>query len=254
VRGNVGAEAICRSVLKGPLPHGVSLHARNPLPAQGGTDPEPIAEAKLFAPRAFRKRLERAITADDYAQLAAGNPALQRAAARLAWNGSWYEAKVSVDPLGGRPADAKLLDAITGSLHRHRRMGHDLRVEQAALVPIKVTLEVCARAGYDRGHVKAALLARFCSPPGTAGTAAFFDADNLSFGDAIHLSRIVAAAQAVTGVECATVTELRRLFEPPNRELETGLLPLGGHEIAQLENDPNHPERGQLTINMRGGR
>jgi hypothetical protein len=254
VRGNVGAEAIARLVLRNTRLDGVAIGVRNPLPAQGGTDPEPIAEAKLFAPRAFRKRLERAITADDYASLAAGNSALQRATAQLAWNGSWYEAEVAVDPLGGKPPDATLIDAITGYLHRYRRIGHDLRVGPAVLVPIKLTLEVCVRPGYDRGHVEAALLTRFCSPPGTAGTAAFFDADNLTFGDAIYLSRIVAAAQAVTGVECTTVTELRRLFEPPNRELETGLLPLGAQEIAQLDNDPNHPERGQLTLVMRGGR
>lgn len=254
VRGNVGAESIARLVLSHTKLDGVSIRVRNPLPAQGGVDPELIAEAKLFAPRAFRKQLLRAITADDYAQLAAQNPALQRAAAQLVWTGSWYEADVSVDPLGGRPADAALLDTITGSLHRYRRMGHDLRVGQAVLVPIKLALDVCALPGFDRGHVEAALLARFCSPPGTAGTAAFFDPDNLSFGDAIYLSRIVAAAQAVTGVECATVTELRRLFEPPNRELQTGVLPLGSQEIAQLENDPNHPEHGQLTILMRGGR
>jgi len=245
VRGNVGAEAISRMVLLRTKLDGVSITVRNPLAAQGGTDPEPIAEAKLFAPRAFRKQLQRAITAEDYAELAANHPALQRAAAQLVWNGSWYEADVAVDPLGGKPADPTLLEAITGSLHRYRRIGHDLRVGQAALVPLKLTLEVCAGPGYDRGHVEAALRARFVG---------FFDPDNLSFGDAIYPSRIVAAAQAVTGVECATVTELRRLFEPPNRELETGVLPLGPQEIAQLENDPNHSEHGQLTIVMRGGR
>jgi hypothetical protein len=254
VRGNVGAEAISRLVLRDTKLSGITVSVRNPLPAQGGTDPEPISEAKLVAPRAFRKRLERAITADDYATLAERDPALQRAAARLAWNGSWYEAEVGVDALGGDTAGASLVEGIAARLHRYRRIGHDLRVKSANLVPIKVTLEICVRPGYDRGHVQAALLARFCSPPGRTGTKAFFDPDNLSFGDSVPLSRIVSAAQAVTGVECATVTELRRLFEPANRELETGLLMLGAQEIAQLENNPNHPERGQLALVMRGGR
>ena len=46
------------------------MTVRNPLPASGGTDAEPMAEAKLFAPTAFRNVLMRAITASDYALLA----------------------------------------------------------------------------------------------------------------------------------------------------------------------------------------
>lgn len=50
------------------------------------------------------------------------------------------------------------------------------------------------------------------------------------------------------------VTRLQRTFLPPNRELEDGLLALAGHEIARLDNDPNHPEHGSLAIEVRGGR
>ena len=60
-------------VLRNTTLSGVSLRVRNPLPAQGGAAAEPIAEAKLFAPAAFRKTLARAITADDYARLAERN-------------------------------------------------------------------------------------------------------------------------------------------------------------------------------------
>ena len=68
------------------------------------------------------------------------------------------------------------------------------------------------------------------------------------------LSRIIAAAQDVEGVQSVTVTEFRRLFAPPNREIDNGILPLASHEIAQLDNDPSYPERGQLQITVRGGR
>jgi hypothetical protein len=246
IAGNVGAEAISRLVLNGFAVDGVSVTVRNPLPATGGTEPEPIEEAKLFAPRAFRKRLERAITADDYARLAEDDPALQRAAAALIWTGSWYEADVAIDPLAAaQRSEAALIDAIECRLFRYRRMGHDLRVQPAQQVPIKLGLQVCVRPGYDRGQVLAALIRRFH---------AFFDPDNLSFGDGIYLSRIVAAAQALAGVECATVTELHRLFVLPNHELEAGVLPLGPREIAQLDDDPNFPEHGQLKIVLGGGR
>ncbi len=252
--GNVGAEAISRLVLKGWLPGGVSITVRNPLPAQGGVDPEPIDQAKQFAPAAFRRRLERAITADDYATLAQANPKLERASAQLNWTGSWYEADVSVDPWNLEMADPALLEAIGCDLERYRRMGHDLRVQAAVYVPIKLGIEACALPGYDRGHVKAALLARFSNRSNADGTQGFFHPDRLSFGDWVYLSRIIAAAQAVVGVSCVTVTEFHRLFEPPNQEIADGVVPLAGNEIAQLDNDPNHPERGQLQIVVGGGR
>src|SRR5262249_54137338 len=77
IAGNVGAESISRLVAPN-LIDGVTINVRNPLPAQGGTDPEPIAEAKLYAPHVFRKELQRAITATDYQQIAQRNPKLQR--------------------------------------------------------------------------------------------------------------------------------------------------------------------------------
>src|SRR4029078_7066358 len=84
--GNVGSDAIATLVLSAPI-SGVTLTPRNPLPASGGTAPEPIAEAKLFAPNAFRKVLERAIVADDYARLAERHANIQHAAAALRWTG-----------------------------------------------------------------------------------------------------------------------------------------------------------------------
>ena len=252
--GNVGAEAICVLVLKNMSFGGVDVTVRNPLPAIGGIDAEPIEEARLFAPGQFRQQIERAITAADYAELAERDARLQRVAAALVWSGSWYEADVAIDPLGTERADAALLDAIDGALHRYRRMGHDLRVEPARYVPLMLHLEVCALPGFDRGHVKAALLERFGNRRGAGRTRGFFHPDELSLGDSVQLSRIIAAAQSVPGVECVTVTEFHRLFAAPNHEIDHGVLPLASNEIAQLDNDPDHPERGHLRIDVRGGR
>ncbi len=230
------------------------MTVRNPLPAQGGIDPEPIAEARVLAPGAFRETIERAITADDYATIAARSPGLQRAAAQLDWTGSWYEADVAVDPLGTETAGARLIDAVETMLYRYRRMGHDLRVEAATYVPITLGLEICVGPGYDRGHVRSALISRLGNRANADGTRGFFHPDSLSFGDDVYLSRIVAAALTVVGVEDATVTELHRCLMEPNHEIANGVLPLAPGEIAQLDNDPDHPERGVLHIVMRGGR
>lgn len=71
--GNVGAETISSLVYRGEDTGGGAIVPRNPLSARGGMDSEPIETVKQFAPTAFRRELERAITADDYATLAADN-------------------------------------------------------------------------------------------------------------------------------------------------------------------------------------
>ncbi|HKA20511.1 MAG TPA: putative baseplate assembly protein [Blastocatellia bacterium] len=252
--GNVGAESISRLVLTKTSLGGVAIRVRNPLAARGGAEPEPMDEAKLFAPHLFRKQLQRAIIAGDYQALAARNKKLQRASGVLLWTGSWYEADVAVDPLGSETVSDALLKDIEIYLERYRRMGHDLHIERAEYVPILLALEVCALPQYQPAHVKAALLDAFSNRVLPGGKRGFFHPDNLTFGGGIFLSQIIAAAQAVEGVECVQVKKLQRLFAAPNHEIANGVLPLGLSEIAQLDNDPSFPERGKLEIHVSGGR
>jgi len=147
-----------------------------------------------------------------------------------------------------------LLKDIQTYLERYRRMGHDLHVEQAEYVPILLALEVCALPHYQPGHVKAALLDAFSNRVLPGGKRGFFHPDNLTFGEGIYLSKVIATAQAVAGVECVQVKKFQRLFEAANHEIDNGILPLRSAEIAQLDNDPNFPERGKLEIHVSGGR
>jgi len=252
--GNVGAESISRLVLNNESLSGVGITIRNPLPARGGMEAEPMAEAKLFAPHLFRTSIERAIIAEDYEELAERNPKVQRASTEIVWTGSWYEADIAIDPYGGEHVCGDLLAGIGMDLEQYRRMGHDLHMEPAIYVPLDLELEVCARPGFQRAHVRAALLNVFSTRILKGGGKGFFHPDNLSFGVGIDLSVIIATAQAVPGVECIRVVQFHRLFEPPNKELENGVLPLASNEIAQLDNDPNHPEYGKLVIEVHGGR
>lgn len=254
VAGNVGAEAIACLVLHGRRIDGLVVSVRNPLPASGGSEPESLAAARLLAPAAFRQRLERAITADDYARIAQRDARLQRATARLVWTGSWYEADVALDPLGGIQAGPGLLRELEQELCRYRRMGHDLHVRAARYVPLLLRLQICVLPGHARAQVLAAVLRRLGSGMYQNGQRGYFHPDELSFGQPVHASRIAAAAQAVAGVECATVLELRRFGEPAAGELDAGLLTLAAHEIARLDNNPNHPERGRLLVEIGGGR
>lgn len=253
--GNVGAETITHLVYRRHKLDGIR-RVRNPLPATGGIAPEALDDVKRFAPYAFRDRIERAITADDYAHIVIRDFShkVQRAAATLRWMGSWYEVLVAVDAMGKTEADPTLLDEITAHLYRYRRMGHDLAVRPARQVPLDIEMVVCVPPHYLRGHVKAALLNRFSNRRLPDGSLGFFHPDNLTFGEGVYLSKLVAAAQAVPGVGSVQVTKLQRRFEEANGEIEAGLLQLGPLEVARLDNDPSFPENGRFTLIMRGGR
>src|SRR5262249_52595284 len=221
--GNIGAETISHLVSRKTKLDGIG-GVRNPLPAYGGVDAEPVAEVKLFAPTAFRKELQRAITPDDYARLAEQNPKVQRAAASLRWTGSWYEMQVAIDPLGSEEASPALLQEIEEHLYPYRRIGYDMRVLPASYVSLDIAMNVCVKPHYLRGHVKAALLDVFSNRTLPDSTLGFFHPDNLSFGQGIDLSRLVAAAQAVIGVQSVQVTRLQRQFESASQEIPNGVL------------------------------
>ena len=271
--GNVGAEAIQYLVLRGETLSGSGIEPRNPLPAAGGTAPEPISEVKLFAPHAFQDVIERAITASDYAVLAADNARrqeqlsprhgstspfvpLQGAKATLRWTGGWYEALIAVDPIDTDQLPPDLLSGVRSYLEPYRRMGHDLTVASAIYVPLDLALSVCVLPDYLRAHVEDDLLQVLGNGVQPNGQLGLFHPDNLTFGEGIFVSRIVAAAQAVTGVASVEVVRLSRLEvgvqDSPVPPL--GVLTLGPFEIAQLDNDPSFPERGRLAFNLRGGR
>ena len=254
--GNIGAEAIRHLVLHDKSHSEKSLKPRNPLPARGGTAPEPVADVRLLAPCAFREELQRAITADDYARLVEREFAgrVQRAAAVLRWTGSWTEVLVVVDPLSTEEDVDRLLQEIRAALQRYRRIGHDVVVKRAVPVPLKVDLLVCVLPHFLRGHVEAALLEALGTRVLPDGRRGFFHADNLTLGQGIALSRLLAAAQAVAGVESVEARTFERLFEGPNGEIERGFLPLGPLEIARLDNALHFPDNGRLRLTMRGGR
>ena len=283
--GNVGQDTITYVVSDDAKANAGSLKPDNPMAAEGGVDPEPIDDVKQFAPYAFDSQLERAITADDYAAIAADNERrlderatleredpeictaaftrLQGAKAALRWTGSWYTVLVALDPAGGETTDAELAEEITLYLDPFRRMGYDLLVKQAQYVPLKLSMTICVLPDYQRGHVEAAVLDALSNRVLADGTLGFFHPDNLTFGGGVFVSQLLARVQAIQGVQNAMVTELER-FEiseaSPGTDQEGEELPansallMGPFEIAQLDNDPNYPENGVLALDVRGGR
>src|SRR4029077_3602469 len=188
--GNVGAEAIAHVVASTSTPLATITSVRNPMPAQGGVDPETLDEVRSFAPWAFRTQ-ERAVTEADYADVAQRQSEVARARATLRWTGSWYTMFVTVERKGGQPVDDPFRNRIRNFLEQFRLAGFDLEIEAPKFIPLDIAFSVCVAAGDFRSTVKEALL-NVCSnrvlPDGTRG---FFHPDNFTFGQSVYLSRMV---------------------------------------------------------------
>ncbi|WP_282606172.1 putative baseplate assembly protein [Pelagibius sp. Alg239-R121] len=247
--GNIGADAL-RHVI---TDQGGIIELRNPLPATGGANPESMEEVRKAAPYAYRRQ-ERAVTADDYADLARRYPDVQRAAATFRWNGHGHTVFVTVDRFGGRPVTSEFEAGLRSFLDRFRMAGYDLEIDAPRFVALELGLFVCASPEHFRSEVRREVMAVLGTAGFSDGTLGHFHPDNLSFGEAVYLSPIYAAVMAVEGVTSVKATRFRRRGTTTTTPLKDGVIALGRLEIAQLENNPNFPERGAITIEMGGGK
>ncbi|MDM0112232.1 putative baseplate assembly protein [Variovorax sp. J22R133] len=244
--GNVGAEAIGHVVGLG------ITRVRNPLPAQGGIDPQPMSLAKLYAPQAFRRQ-ERAVTAADYAEVTQREARVQRAVATRRWTGSWYTMFITVDPRGGDAVDAELEADLVRFIERYRLAGHDIEIDAPSFVSLDIELHVCTKAGYFVADVERRLITAFGAGRLPTGGTGFFHPDNFSFGQGVYLSAVIATAMAVPGVAYVTPAKFQRLGRNAAGEIDAGRVPMARLEIARLDNDPNAPENGRIKFDVHTG-
>ena len=253
-RGNIGAGSLAHVAAQA----GDVLGVRNPLPALGGVDPQPLEEAILYAPQAFRRQ-QRAVTARDYADRVTEAPGVQRAVATRRWTGSWYTMFITVDPRAGiAPGPAGTLDPayearLAAFVESWRLAGHDLEFDAPRYVSLDVALHVCTRPGYFVDDVERRLLQVFSADRLSDGRSGFFHADRYSFGEPVYLSTVIAAAMQVPGVAYVAPLRFQRLGRPAAGELDSGRIALGRLEIARLDNDPNAPEHGRMQFQVEAG-
>ncbi|HEX3069824.1 MAG TPA: putative baseplate assembly protein [Thermoanaerobaculia bacterium] len=248
VAGNVGPDSLTHIVTSDT---NVSF-AWNPIGAGGGIEPETIEHARRSAPEAFRVQ-ERAVTEADYAEVTERNPDVDRAAATFLWTGSWYTVFDSVDRPGGLEVDDEFRGEILNHIEKYRVVGKDAEVRSPLFVSLEIELTVCVITGQFRAEVESELRDLFTSGTRRDGTSGFFHPDNFTFGQPVVLSRIVASAAGIEGVDAVVVNRFRRQGQPRTDASDTGILSLGRLEIARLENNPNFPEHGSLKLTMRGG-
>ena len=246
--GALGADRLRHIAL--PVPEITDV--RNPLASTGDAEPESAASIRARAPFAFRTQ-ERAVTREDYSEVSTRLSEVQRAAATWIHTGSWLTVFVSADRFGGGPVDDAFATRLRDHLERFRLAGYDLNVDPPIFVPLEIELRICVLAGHFRSDVRRAVLRVLGSDTAPDGTPGFFNPDRQSFGQTVWLSPILAAVQAVPGVESVRAKVFRRLGDQGSGGLDEEFLAFERLEIAQLDNDPNFPERGQLRLKLAGG-
>jgi predicted phage baseplate assembly protein len=217
-------------------------------------DPETLEQVRNRAPQAFRTQ-ERAVTAEDYGDKALEcDASIQRAVGTFRWTGSWQTVFVTSDRKGGYPVDQSFRDSLDTCLERFRMAGHDLQIDSPQYVSLELAMTVCVKSDYLVGDVQRALLEVLSNRVLPNGKLGVFHPDNFTFGQTVFLSPLYADVEATAGVDSVTITKFQRQGINSEAALEAGMLTLGRLEIARLDNDPNFPERGSVSLTMLGGR
>ena len=143
---------------------------------------------------------------------------------------------------------------VRAFLTRYRLAGYDMEIRSAEYVPLEIELELCVAPGHFVADVVEAVLEALSARVNPNGSRGFFHPEHFTFGQAVYLSRLYAAVEAVEGVDSVVVTRFQRYGEMENDELASALLPIGSWEIARLDNDPNFMENGVLRIAADGAK
>lgn len=252
--GNVAAEAIYHLVAP-DLSRIVSI--RNPLPAQGGTDPELISEVRLNVPQAFRTQ-DRAVTAQDYEQLTTRFSDVQRAAAIWRWTGAYRTIFITPLRLNGQVVDSTFKQNLLNYLERYRLTGTEIVIEAPLFVALDISLTVYLADSAVRRAVSDSLSQIFSDVDLPNGKRGFFHPDNFGFGQPVYLGQVLAAINQVPGVlwidtsSSVPTNRFQRLGSTHN-ELDSGKIAIGHTELARLGSIPGSLSFGRIDFNLKGG-
>jgi hypothetical protein len=223
--GNVG-EGSLRTLLERP----VGLKGTtNPMPAQGGTDPESLEEARTNAPSVVRT-FGRIVSLRDFEDAAREFAGVAKARAAVVWDGEDQVAHLTVAGEDGTQITGDLYDRLVKDLNARRDRNRRLSVVSYRPVYLLVDALIVVDPAYLAEDV-----VRRCRE----ALAEHFGFGNRDFGQAAHLSDVYAALQAVEGIVAADVNRLD--FKPTGIDVPLPSpvvrdhLAIGPSEMAAIE-------------------
>jgi len=164
---------------------------------------------------------------------------------------------LTVDPLGTETLTPDLRQSLLNYLRTKRLAGYDLEIKGPSFVAVDLRIQFVTAAGAQPANVQQALLQTLSNGTLPGGALGFFHPDNFSFGDNLFISRIYSAIMSVGGVKSAQITRLARAHrrDPVGQttvNLAQGFLAVGANEIIRLDNNPNFPRNGTLSLTATG--
>ena len=212
----------------------------NPLPADGGADPETLQTIRQNAPRTVRT-FDRAVSLQDMQDLITASGEVAKALATWVWDGFAPAIHLTVAGQdGGTFADPASLGAM---LSKARDPNHRLLIDNYAKVPIRLEAKLWIDPARSAADVVAAT-------SDSVLNALSFDA--LELGQALHLSFIYAVLQSVPGVVAADVTRFAFLDDATDFLMSRGVQFLPNGTAAPVQDflrifsarpDPDRPGR-----------
>lgn len=239
--GNVANDTVVR-VVGAPRP---GWRVRNPLPASGGRSGETVAQIRRDVPEAYR-RLERGVTAADFAELAVRVDGIADAAARFEWAGSWANVVVHALPDDAERLDGELRAALARELGRRAIAGVTVELRDPAYVAIAVELRVGLEPGRAPAVMRDAILDALAAAPGGKS---FVRPRSYGFGEHVYLAPIIARVAAVDGVAWVEAIRFQRAGEPDSA-LAGGQIAIDATEIARLDGSPDRSRTGFVWLDL----
>ena len=176
------------TVILQPVPGLASV--LNPVPVGGGSDPDPPAKIRVDAPRSVLT-FGRAVSAADYAVIAAGAPGVTRAKGSFAFDGPSQRARITIYVSGDASAVSTATERIAGAADPNR----PFKVLAATLVPIRISATIVVDPTRIAADVLTAVRSALLDPD-----TGLFAPSSMGIGDPLYDSEFYAACYKVAGV------------------------------------------------------
>lgn len=182
---------------------------RNPVPAIGAAEPEPLTEARRNAPVAVRT-LDRLVSLRDVEDLARSRAGVAKASAAWVWRGDERVVHVTVAPADGTvlAATDPLLGAIADALESARHPGGPIVVAPHEDVSVAVTAGVVVDGDHEAEPVLAA--ARAAVEQG-------FSFGSRDLSRPLAASEVVAVLHTIPGVVAVDMDAFHPVGHPVQR-------------------------------------